>query len=181
MDNSPMNESELLNLIPLENSTKQVAEDILKETDLDKLKNLTDLFNLNQAKKNVLRVLKFNSLLDKVSDQMLARFEQHPGEFSNSDLLNYLTVTQNAIDRANKSLALVDNTPAIQINQVNITNNDAELSRESTARVMEAVQSLLNKAKELQVLNNHEEQSDQLIIDVEDEKLDDIDENAEEK
>ena len=87
------------------------------ENDIDKVKDLTHLFNLNQAKKNVLRVLKLNSLLDKVSDQMIERFTKQPGAFSNSDLLNYMQVTQSAIDRANKALNLVDETPAIQINQ----------------------------------------------------------------
>lgn len=156
IDDEKLNEDELLDLIPLENSTKEVANSILNENDPTKLKTLTDMFNLNQAKKNVLRVLKFNSLLDKVSDQMLARFNKHPGEFSNSELLNYLTVTQNAIDRANKSLSLVETSPAIQINQINITNESPDLSRESSERIMEAVQSLLNKAKEMEIIDESE-------------------------
>ena len=77
---------DILSAIPLDSNSNALAENILKESDLDEIKRLTQLFNLNQAKKNVLRVLKLNSLLDKVSDQMLERFEKRPGEFSNSDV-----------------------------------------------------------------------------------------------
>ena len=140
-----MTEDDLINLIPLDDKTSDIANKIVEEDNLEETKKLINLFNLHQAKKNALRVLKFNSLLDKVSDQMLARFEKCPGEFSNSDLINYLTVTQNAIDRANKSIALVDETPMIQFNQVNITNPEQSLSRESKENIIKAVQALLNK------------------------------------
>lgn len=144
-----MTEDDLINLIPLDDKTNDIANKIVEEDDLEETKKLINLFNLHQAKKNVLRVLKFNSLLDKVSDQMLARFEKCPGEFSNGDLINYLTVTQNAIDRANKSIALVDETPMIQFNQVNIANPEQSLSRESKENIIKAVQALMTKAKEL--------------------------------
>ena len=80
-----LEKDEILDMIPLDTSTQQIADEIIKETDTKKLKDLTYLFNLNLTKKNVLRVLKLNTLLDKVSDQMLERFEKKPGEFSNSD------------------------------------------------------------------------------------------------
>lgn len=140
---------DILSAIPLDSNSNALAENILKESDLDEIKRLTQLFNLNQAKKNVLRVLKLNSLLDKVSDQMLERFEKRPGEFSNSDLINYMTVTQNAIDRANKSLNLVNETPAIQVN-VNVDNDPIKsIDKESKERIMAAVNAILQKSKEL--------------------------------
>lgn len=140
---------DILSAIPLDSNSNALAENILKESDLDEIKRLTQLFNLNQAKKNVLRVLKLNSLLDKVSDQMLERFEKRPGEFSNSDLINYMTVTQNAIDRANKSLNLVNETPAIQVN-VSVDNDSVKsIDRESKERIMAAVNAILQKSKEL--------------------------------
>lgn len=140
---------DILSAIPLDSNSNALAENILKESDLDEIKRLTQLFNLNQAKKNVLRVLKLNSLLDKVSDQMLERFEKRPGEFSNSDLINYMTVTQNAIDRANKSLNLVNETPAIQVN-VSVDNDSIKsIDKESKERIMAAVNAILQKSKEL--------------------------------
>ena len=131
--------------------------------------NLTHLFNLNQAKKNVLRILKLNQLLDKVSDQMIERFEKRPGEFSNADLLNYMQVAQSAIDRANKSLNLVDETPAIQINQQNIIMDKEILDKDSRDRVTDAVNAILNKINKMK----NEEQKEDIIELIEEEKAED--------
>lgn len=144
-----MNEQDIINLIPLDESNSHLAQQIIDEQDVDKVKDLTHMFNLNQAKKNVLRVIKLNSLLDKVSDQMLERFTKQPEAFSNSDLLSYMQVTQSAIDRANKALNLVDETPAIQINQVNNINVNEGLDRESRERIKDAVNAILKKSSQL--------------------------------
>ena len=137
-----------LDLAPIENSSVEIAQKILNEDNFEEVKKYIQLFNLNQSKKDVMRVMKLGALLDKVSDQMIERFEKRPGEFSNSDLLNYLQVTQSAIEKANKSLNLVDETPAIafqQNNQVNI-NLHGGLDQESKSRVIAAIQSILQKS-----------------------------------
>ena len=126
----------------------QVAQQILNTDDLEQVKDLTNLFNLNMRKKNVLRTLKMDSLLDKVTDQVIERFEKRPDNFSNEDLIKYMQVTENAIDRANKHLNLVEETPAINLmqnNQVNI-NIDTGLDRDGRERVMDAVKAILAKA-----------------------------------
>lgn len=155
-----------LDIIPLQQEEAEVAHRIIEERDIDKVKDLAHLFNLNQSKKNLLRVIKLNSLLDKVSDQMIERFEKTPGAFSNKDLLDYMQVTQAAIDRANKSLELIDETPAIQLqqnNQVNINVVDT-LDRESRERITDAVKAILQRAKTIQsqgndiIVENPEEQ-----------------------
>ena len=141
----------IVDTIPLDEQTKELATKIINEQDIDKVKDLTALFNLNQNKKNVVRVMKLNALLDTISDSIIDRFEKRPGEFSNDDLIKYMQVTENAIDRANKSLALVDETPAIQLQQNNQTNINVQfnsLDRESRERVAEAVKALLAKANE---------------------------------
>ena len=144
----PISIDELISVIPLDAQTAKVTNELIEEQDLDKVKNLTKLFNLNQAKRNAIRVMKLNSLLDKVSDQMIERFNKKPGEFSNKELLDYMTVVQSTIDRANKSIELVDQTPAIVINQqnnqVNIDNSPV-LDRESRMRVVEAVKGIMNR------------------------------------
>lgn len=151
-----MNDEDITSLIPLNDENNKLVNEILEEKEIDKLKNLTQLFNLNQAKKNAIRVLKLNSLLDMVSDQMIERFQQHPDNFSNSDLLNYLQVTQSAIDRANKSLNLVEDTPAIVVNQVNI-DSTPQFDRESRDRITQAVAAILQKSKEMNIELNEEE------------------------
>ena len=147
IDQQTVSIDDLISVIPLDNQTAKVTNELIEEQDLDKVKNLTKLFNLNQAKRNAIRVMKLNSLLDKVSDQMIERFNKKPGEFSNKELLDYMSVVQSTIDRANKSIELVDQTPAIVINQqnnqVNIDNSPV-LDRESRMRVVEAVKGIMN-------------------------------------
>ena len=135
-------------LIKVDNDTQKLVDKIISEDDVDELKKFTQLFNLNQAKKNALRIIKFNGLLDSISDQMMERFAKRAGEFSNKDLLDYMTVIQNAIDRANKSLNLIDETPAININNnVNINVEDT-FDRESRAKITEAVQAILSRIEQ---------------------------------
>jgi hypothetical protein len=149
-------EQDLINIIPLDNYTRDIAEQIVKEEDFNKVKDLTALFNLNQSKRNVIRVMKLNSLLDKVSDSMIERFKNRPGEFSNKDLLDYMTTVQNAIDRANKSLDLTETPPTISLNQqnnVNINVSAADnLDRDSKERITAAIKAILAKAKEEDII-----------------------------
>lgn len=138
----------------IDKGTEELVTQIVDENDLDKLRNITQLFNVNQAKKNALRIIKLNSLLDSVSDQMMERFEKRAGEFTNKDLLDYMTVIQNAIDRANKSLNLIDETPAISINNnVNINVEDS-FDRQSRAKIAEAVQAILSRIESNDELKN---------------------------
>lgn len=132
---------------PIDEQTTQLAQQIMDETDVDKVKDLTQLFNLNAQKRNVARVLKMTNLLDQVTDQVLTRFERTPDNFSNEDLIKFMQVTENSIEKANKNLSQVEQTPAIQYqqnNQVNITIGDG-LNRESRQKVTDAVQSILSK------------------------------------
>jgi hypothetical protein len=136
-----------LNTEPVDTQTTDIAQQILDETDIDKVKDLTALFNLNTQKRNVARVLKMTDLLDRVTDQMLTRFERTPDNFSNEDLIKFMQVTENSIEKANKSISQVDQTPAIQYqqnNQVNINIGDS-LNRESRQRVTDTVQAILSK------------------------------------
>lgn len=152
-----IDKDDIINTIPLDTSNQQIANDIIAETSFDKTQELIRLFNLNQAKKNALRVLKLNNLLDKVQDSMIERFEKRPGEFSNTDLINYMNTVQNAIDRANKSLNLIDEAPAITLNQVNVNVEDPVLNRESREKITNAINALLK-------LNLNNEQKEEEII-----------------
>lgn len=144
--------SQALDLVPLDNKTKEIAQSIINEDSVDKVKDLTHLFNLMQAKKNVLRVMKMNALLDTVTEQMSERFEKRPGEFSNADLLNYMNVVQNAIDRANKSITQVDDTPAITLQQNNTVNVNIEdtFDRDARERIADAVRAILKRAESME-------------------------------
>ena len=135
-----------LNIDKLNEESKTIANQIIDEQTYEKVKDLTDLFNVNQAKKNLTRIVRLNTLFDIVSDQMLERFSKNPNNFSNADLLNYLQVTQTAIEKSNKILNQIDNIPPISIqqNNVNITLED-ELSRDQRTNIAEAVKAILSR------------------------------------
>ena len=139
--------SPILDVTSLDVKKKDIAQKILDEEDIDKVKDLTSLFNLNAQKRNVMRVIRMNELLDKVTDQVAQRFEKTPNNFSNDDLIKYMQVTESAIERANKNLNLVEDTPPIQMlqnNQVNI-NIDSGLDREGRAKVVELFRQIMSQ------------------------------------
>jgi anti-sigma28 factor (negative regulator of flagellin synthesis) len=136
-----------LNPSALDTQATDIAQQILDESDVDKVKELTALFNLHAKKRNVVRILKLNHLMDNVTDKMIERFEKTPDNFSNEDLLKFLQVTENSIDKASKSLELVDQVPAIQLqqnNQVNI-NVGPTFDRQSRQKITDKVAELLQK------------------------------------
>lgn len=147
-------ENSELSCIELDNSTKEIANSIIQETDINKVKDLTHLFNLNQAKKNTIRIMKLNQLMDTVSDKIIERFEKRPDEFNNKDLLDYLQVTQSAIERAEKSLNQIDESTSfisVHNTQNDITVNIVDdFDRDSKEKIMAAVQALIQKSESLE-------------------------------
>lgn len=133
--------------VSLTKKTEDLVEDILNEYDPKKIKDLTYLFNIAQTKKSVLRTLSYNTLLDRVNDQMEERLVKRADQFSNKDLLDYMDKISTAMDKAQKQIKDIDTTPAIQINQQNIIleNGSEELSRESRQNVMDAVSAILKR------------------------------------
>ena len=138
------------NLTPddlIELSDDKVLSAIVNESDPNKLREVASLFNLNQAKKDILRVTKYNQLVDDVLNQMLLRVKNKGDEFSNQDLIAYLNTASTNVEKAKKAIDIVDHAPSVQINQVNIDAKPA-LSRESRERVLAAVNAFLNKSNE---------------------------------
>lgn len=143
-----MSDQNKLSTQSLDNKNEDIAQQIIDANTVEETRDLTALFNLNAQKRNVLRVLKMNNLLDKVTDQMIERFDKNPNLYTNDDLLKYMQAAESAIDRASKNLNLVEETPSIQLLQQNNVNIsiDNGLSRDSRQRVIETVQALLNKS-----------------------------------
>ena len=72
----------------LNEESKALINQIIAETDEQKVRDLTHLFNANQNKKTMARVNKLSDLLDTITDQALTRFTARPDEISLSfDLL----------------------------------------------------------------------------------------------
>ena len=133
-------------LINIDDSTKEVVDDIVNTNDPEEFKDLVSLFNLNQSKKNALRIVKLNELLDKIENTAIDRFNKKPDQMSNQELLDYLKAIENSIDRSQKYVNEVETKPMIQLNQQNNININAgdNLSRESKEKVLEVIKSLLS-------------------------------------
>lgn len=122
-----------------------LAHKVIEEQDFEQSKKLVDLFNWNISKKNVVRILKLNGLFDKISDQMIERFEKRPDEISNKDLLDYMQAVQTAIEKSTKSLAHVEEIPTIQLQQntqvnINVLDN---FDRDAKERIANAIKEIL--------------------------------------
>lgn len=135
-------------LLPLDKQEEKIVEEIIKAPSQQELQAQFDAFNMNQSKKNALRIIKLNSLLDKVEDQAIERFEKKPDQVSNKELLEYMTVVAGQIDRSQKYIDTLKDRPMIKVTDksqnVNI-NIGTELNRDSKERVMDAIQGLLKQ------------------------------------
>jgi hypothetical protein len=134
--------------IDLKEESKAIIEQIIAETDEQKVRDLTQLFNANQNKKTMARVDKLSDLLDTITEQALTRFTARPDEISNKELFDGLKVVQDLIERGQKQVSGINETPLIQVNQqtneVNIGGSPSNLNRDSRERVKSAVLSLLS-------------------------------------
>lgn len=142
-------------LVPVDSKVKlneesmALIEQIVSETDEQRTRDLTQLFNANQNKKTMVRVNKLSDLLDTITDQAVTRFTTRPDEISNKELFDGLKIVQDLIERGQKQVAGSGDTPLIQVNQqtneVNIGGaGSSNLNRDSRERVKSAVMSLLS-------------------------------------
>jgi len=140
MDNNKENSLVPKNNLYLESS--ELVDQIISENNPDKLEELTQLFQLNQKKKNIARINKLSQLLDIVDSEVENRLVDTPESFRNDELIKYMSTTQQAIDSLENNIS---NKPLIQINnQKNEININNDLNRESRQKVLEAVMSILN-------------------------------------
>lgn len=145
-----------VNIAPLNHSIDELAHQIVEEQDVSTTKDLVELFNWNLSKKNAIRLLKLNGLYDKITDQMIERFNRRAGEFSNADLLNYLQTIENSMEKTQKGLSNAEEQKQIQIQnntQVNVNVVDT-FDSESKDRIAEAIKAILgDTAEDKNVIN----------------------------
>lgn len=147
-------ELENKNPVSMESPISEIEDRILKETDINELQDVINLFNLNIQKKNIVRISKLTNIQDLITQQMEERVRKRADEFNNQDLLNYFKTIQETISKSDKTLDSVD-TPAIQVtqNQLNINMKEDSLDRDSRERIMDAVKSILDKLDNNESLN----------------------------
>ena len=123
-----------------------LTNQIIEEKDASKLEDLTKLFLLNKKKKDLARINKLSNLIDTIDNEVIARMNEEPESFNNDQLVKYMTATQQIVDNTTQSIEAV---PLVQINtqKSEIHIDDSGLNKESRAKVLEVITSILNESK----------------------------------
>ena len=127
---------------------------IAKAESKEELEALYQKFNINNTKKNALRINQLNNLLDQVNQQAVERFNRRPETVSNKEILDYMNAIQNQIERSQRTVDGIKDITAIQVNNtqnntVNIHVKDTDipyLSKDSRDRITDLVASILQES-----------------------------------
>lgn len=123
----------------------QLVSQILQESDIDRLKDLTHAFNAFQTKRQVLRVSALNDVQDALVQQMADRLRQQPHNFDNKDIALWMKTVQQTMDSAKQEIDNIDDVPAITYQnntQINVNVEDT-LSRESREKILDVLDQIL--------------------------------------
>lgn len=130
---------------------------IAKAESREELEALYQKFNINNTKKNALRINQLNNLLDQVNQQAVERFNRRPETVSNKEILDYMNAIQNQIERSQRTVDGIKDITAIQVNNtqnntVNIHVKDTDipyLSKDSRDRITDLVASILQESNKV--------------------------------
>lgn len=129
----------------LQKQSNDLINQIIATESKQELDDLTNLFKMNQQKKDLARINRLNGLLEIVDDEVINRVATEPESIENETLLKYMTQTQQQISNIRTTM---EQQPLIQINnQKNEIHMDSGLSVESRKKVLEAVQQILNQSQ----------------------------------
>ena len=145
-------------------ANKVTSEDILNKINNistnEELKEVTSLFNLNMTKKEMARVLQQDELLDLVLKQAGDRLRKRPDELSTKDLIDYMNVFQNNVNKTQAIVDKVESQPMIQINDnKKVVVSVGGLDRDSSNNVIDAIKDILKD------LNSSQDDSLQTLLD----------------
>lgn len=136
--------------VSLDKEEDTILHQIIEAPNQQELQAQFELFNLTQGKKNALRIIKLNKLLDKVEDQAIERFERRPDQVSNKEILEYMQVVSSQIDRSQKQIEGLKDKPMILVKNENTevnVNVNKELDRDAKNRVLNAVAALMRQVQ----------------------------------
>lgn len=137
-------------------TTESVLSKIENIQDSNDLKEAINLFNLSITKKDMLRAMQQDELLDIIIKQAGDRLRKRPDELSTRDLLDYMNAFQNNLSKTQD--AVIENSPTIQINDnkkviVNV-ENVAGLNRDSSENVLDAIKDIIKELNSETSLND---------------------------
>jgi len=132
--------------LSLTSPQEDMIDSILSEDNMDDLKDIIKLFNVNMKKRDLIRTSKLSEVQDKVVAQMASRVEDRPDNFSNDDLLKYYKTIQDTIAKSDTSFDKIE-PPTIQVNQQINVGDVAGFDRESRKRILDTVNEILKNAQ----------------------------------
>ena len=145
-----------------------ILNQIIAAEDIDKTKDLTYLFNINQNKKTMVRIDSLSNLQDKLVGLLSSRVTERPDEMSNQEVMQALKVVQDIIERGTKQITGQNEQPLIQINQqtnsVNVGDEAAGLNRDSRDKVKRAIMSILDNVKDVTDTNSEIIEADATVV-----------------
>ena len=145
-----------------------ILNQIIAAEDIDKTKDLTYLFNVNQNKKTMVRIDSLSNLQDKLVGLLSSRVTERPDEMSNQEVMQALKVVQDIIERGTKQITGQNEQPLIQINQqtnsVNVGDEAAGLNRDSRDKVKRAIMSILDNVKDATDTNAEIIEADATVV-----------------
>ena len=145
-----------------------ILNQIIAAEDIDKTKDLTYLFNINQNKKTMVRIDSLSNLQDKLVGLLSNRVTERPDEMSNQEVMQALKVVQDIIERGTKQITGQNEQPLIQINQqtnsVNVGDEAAGLNRDSRDKVKRAIMSILDNVKDVTDTNSEIIEADATVV-----------------
>lgn len=130
----------------LSNITKQINE----AQDLDKIKDLTKLFNVAMLKKEINRAERQSDILDYALEEVWSRIAN--GDIKDQDLAKYISIFQTSISNTRKATT-EESLPIINIEKIDINNNQEEtLSRESREKIMKVIEMILTQSDDSDII-----------------------------
>lgn len=110
----------------VDNDAADLINKIAQAKNNDELQNLYQQFNINNTKKNAIRVAQLNNLLDKVNNEAEERLTKRADQISNKEILDYMNAIGNQIERSQKLVDEIKDITAVQFN--NTTQNTVNIN-----------------------------------------------------
>lgn len=126
---------------------------LVNATTKKELEDIVAVFNLDIAKKNLLRSAVYSDMVDKVIEEMSKRVEKTPGQFSNKELLDYMNALQAQLSKntlENKELPNI----AIQQNIVNVNSPLSAFDRDSKDRMRDVLKAILMSTQQGDIIED---------------------------
>ena len=182
ISNKEENNSQIVNKkVPLDivdSTSDELIDRISKTNDKEELQSLYQQFNINNTKKNAIRVAELNQLLDKVNKEATERLTKRPEQISNKEMLDYMTAIGNQIERSQKIVDGIKDITAVQINNthntVNINMGDdttTRLTKESRDKIANVISFILEENKKKTIIDADDIKSQDNNIQGVDEKV----------